>query len=148
MRVLQYWPHRWYKVYFNKVLKCNYNTLILVTISLPFTIDVTNLTIASFVSWFKILSQYGACIVLFIGFGRAMQYPSRFHGECKHPKMMHILYLNFITLFKWPPTINMKNFVILSFTWINMKACYIDHGISILKISFLFHGLRYYHNMM
>jgi len=39
----------------NQVLKCNYNTLILVIISLPFTINVTNLTISSFI-W---INMYG-----------------------------------------------------------------------------------------
>jgi hypothetical protein len=52
MKVLQYWPHWWYKVYFNKVLMCNYNTFILVLISLSPTINVINLTIPSFVPWF------------------------------------------------------------------------------------------------
>ncbi len=50
-------------------------------VSLPYTINLTNLTIPSFVSWFKILSQYGVGIVFFLGFGRAMQHPSKFHGE-------------------------------------------------------------------
>jgi hypothetical protein len=80
---------------------CNCNMFILVIISLPFTINVTNLTIPSFVPWFKILSQYGIGIILFIGFGEAMQYPSKFQGECKYPKMMYVLHLNSITLFKW-----------------------------------------------
>jgi hypothetical protein len=40
---------------------------------LCFTINVTNFIISSFVSWFKILSQYGAGIVFLLGFGRAMQ---------------------------------------------------------------------------
>jgi hypothetical protein len=57
-------------------------------VSLPFTINVTNLTIPSFVPWFKILSQYGASIVLLLGFGKAMQYLSKFQGECKYSKMM------------------------------------------------------------
>jgi hypothetical protein len=61
-------------------------------------INVTNLTISSFVPWFKILSQYGAGIVLLLGFGRVMQYPSKFHGECKYFKMMQVLHLNSITL--------------------------------------------------
>jgi hypothetical protein len=73
-------------------------------ISLPFTINVTNLTIPSFVSWFKILSQNGASIVLLLGFGKAMQYPSKFQGEYKYPKMMKVLHLNSITLFKWVST--------------------------------------------
>jgi len=30
----------------------------------------------------------------------AMQYPFKFQGECKYPKMMQVLYLNSITLFK------------------------------------------------
>jgi hypothetical protein len=88
MKVLQYLPHSWYKVYFNKVFKCNYNTLILMIVSLPFTMNVTNLTITSFVSWFRILSQYGANIIFLLGFAKATQYPSKFHGECKCPKMM------------------------------------------------------------
>ncbi len=40
---------------------------------LCFTINVTNLTIPSFVSWFRMLSQYGEGIVFLLGFGRAMQ---------------------------------------------------------------------------
>jgi hypothetical protein len=56
--------------------------------SLPFTFNVTNLTIPSFAPWFKILSQYGVGIVLLIGFGKVMQYPSKFQGECKYPKMI------------------------------------------------------------
>ncbi len=43
-----------------------------------------------------------------------------FHGECKYPMMMQVLHLNSIILFKWPFTVNVKNFVIPSFTWINM----------------------------
>jgi hypothetical protein len=85
---------------FNKVLMCTYNTLIFVIILLCFTIIVTNLTILSFVSRFRILSQYGACIVFLLGFGRAMEYPCTFHGECKYPKMMQVLHLNSIILFK------------------------------------------------
>jgi len=60
-------------------------------VSLPFTINVTNMTIPSFVSWFNILSQYGASIEFLLGFGRAMQHLSKFHGECKYPKMMQVL---------------------------------------------------------
>jgi hypothetical protein len=122
MKVLQYWPHRWYKVYFNKVLKWNCNMFILVIISLPFTIDVTNLTISSFVSWFRILSQYVKSIVFLLGFGRAMQYPSKFHGECTYSKMMSVLYLNSIILFKLHFTINVKNFAKFSFIWITISA--------------------------
>jgi hypothetical protein len=110
------------RFYFNKVLKCNYNIFILMIVSLPFTINVINLTIPSFVSWFRILSQYGANIVFFLSFGRAMQYPSKFHGECKYPKMMQVLHLNSITLFKWHFTINLKNFAIPLFIWINMSG--------------------------
>ncbi len=76
------------KSHFNKVLMCNCDTFNLMTISLPFTINVTNLTIPSFVPWFKILSQYGVNIILLLGSGKAMQYPSKFEGECKYPKMM------------------------------------------------------------
>jgi uncharacterized membrane protein len=68
--------------------------------SLPFTINVINSTIPSFVPWFKILSQYGASIVLLLSFGKVVQYP-KFQGECKYPKMMQVLHLNSITLFKW-----------------------------------------------
>jgi hypothetical protein len=120
MRVLQYWPHWWFKVYFNKVLMCNYNTFILMIVSLPFTINVINLIIPSFVPWFRISSQYGVSIVFLLGFVRVMQYLSTFHGECKYPKMMQVLHLNSRTLFKWHFTINVKNFAIPSFTWINM----------------------------
>jgi hypothetical protein len=134
MRVLQYWPHWWYKVYFNKVLKCNYNTLILKIISLPFTINVTNLTISSFVPWFRILSQYGVGIVFLLDFSRIMQHPSKFHGECKYPKIMHVLELNSMILFKRPFTINVKNFAIPSFTWINIcLTWYSERGINIRK---------------
>jgi hypothetical protein len=79
---------------------CNYNTFIVVIVSLFFIINVINLTIPSFVPWFRILLEYSAGIVLFLGFGRAMQYPSKFHGECKYPKMMHVLHLNSMTLSK------------------------------------------------
>ncbi len=41
-------------------------------VSLLFTINVITSTIPSFVPWFRILSQYGARIVLLIGFGKAM----------------------------------------------------------------------------
>jgi hypothetical protein len=44
--------------------------------------------ITSFVSWFKILSQYGAGIIFLLGFGRVMQYASKFHGEYKYLKIM------------------------------------------------------------
>jgi len=40
-------------------------------------------------------------ILFLLGFGRVVQYPSKFQGECKYPKMMHILHLNYIALFKW-----------------------------------------------
>jgi hypothetical protein len=80
---------------------CKCNTLILLIVSLPFTINVTNSTIPSFVPWFRILSQYGVGIVLLLGFGKAMQYPPKFQSECKYPKMMQVLHLNSIILFKW-----------------------------------------------
>jgi len=57
-------------------------------VSLPFTINVTNIIIPSFVSWFRILSQYGVGIVFLLGFGKDIQYPSKFHNECKYPKTM------------------------------------------------------------
>jgi hypothetical protein len=85
-------------------------------ISLTFTIDVANLTIPSFVSWFMILSQYNENIVSLLGFGRVTQYPSKFHGEYTYPKMMQVLHLNSITLVKLPFIINVKNFAIPSFT--------------------------------
>jgi hypothetical protein len=37
------------------------------------------------------LSQYGASIIYFLGFGRAMQHPSKFHGEWKYLKLMQVL---------------------------------------------------------
>jgi hypothetical protein len=120
MRVLQYWPHWWYKVFFNKVLMSNYNTFILMIVSLHFTINVINLTRSSFVPWFRILSQYGTWFVFLLGFGRVMQYLSTFYGECKYPKMTRVLQLNSIILFKWYSSINVKNFTIPSFIWINM----------------------------
>jgi len=83
-----------------KVLKCNCNTLVLMIFSLPFTINVTNLIIPSFVSWFRILSQYGMGIIFVLSFGKVMQYPSKFHGESKYPKMMQVLHLNSIILFE------------------------------------------------
>jgi len=52
---------------------CTCNTFIFVIVLLYFTINVTNLIIPSFVSWFRILSQYGTGIVFLLGFGRAMQ---------------------------------------------------------------------------
>jgi len=52
---------------------CTCNTFIFVIVLLYFTINVINLIIPSFVSWFRILSQYGAGIVFLLGFGRAMQ---------------------------------------------------------------------------
>ncbi len=52
---------------------CTSITLIFVIVLLCFTINVTNLRIPSFVSWFKMLSQYGVGIVFLLGFGRAMQ---------------------------------------------------------------------------
>jgi hypothetical protein len=67
-----------FKGHFNKVFMCNCNTFILVIISLSFTINVTNSTISSFVPWFRMLSQYDASIVLLLGFGKGMQYPSKF----------------------------------------------------------------------
>ncbi len=65
-------------------------------------INVINLTISSFVSWFRILSQYGVSIILLIGFGRAMQYPFKFHGECKYSKMMQVLHLKSIRHIQTP----------------------------------------------
>jgi len=67
---------------------CNCNTFILVIVSLFFTINVTNLTVPLFIPWFRILSQYGVAIILHLGFGKAMQYPYKFQGGCKYPKMM------------------------------------------------------------
>jgi hypothetical protein len=64
---------------------CNYNMFILVIVSLPFTIDVTNLTILSFVPWFRILSHYGVGIVLFLRFANAMQYLSQFQVNANIP---------------------------------------------------------------
>jgi len=80
------------------------------------------IAIPSFVSWFKILSQYGVGIIFLVNFHKATQYPSKFHGECKYPKMMQVLHLNYITLCKWHSTINVKNFAIPSFIWINMSG--------------------------
>jgi len=80
-------------------------------------INVTNLTISSFVSWFRILSQYGAGIVLFLGFGRAMQYPSKFHGECKYFKMMKVLHLNSITPLFHNRCPNSKRYVMVNILW-------------------------------
>jgi hypothetical protein len=73
----------------------------------------------------------------------------KFHGEWKYPMMMQVLHLK------------LHNFVqvdLLSLMWRTLqyfhllksirKARYIEHGICILKNIFLFHGLRYYHNMM
>jgi hypothetical protein len=65
---------------------CNCNTFILVIVSLPFTINVINLIIPSFIPWFMILSQYGVSIVLLIGFARAMQYPSKFQVNANIPR--------------------------------------------------------------
>jgi hypothetical protein len=36
-------------------------------------INMTNLTISSFVLWFRIFPQYGVGIVLLLGFGKVMQ---------------------------------------------------------------------------
>jgi uncharacterized membrane protein len=65
---------------------CNCNIFILMIVSLPFTIYVINLTIPSFIPWFRILSQYGVGIVLLLGFVRAMQYPSKFEVNTNIPK--------------------------------------------------------------
>jgi len=58
-------------------------------------------------------------------------------------QISHVLHLNFITLFKWPSTINVKNFVIFSFTWLLYWA-----QNRYFKKLHLFHGLKYYCNMM
>ncbi len=75
-----------YKAYFNKILMCNCYNFILMIISLPFTINLINLTIPSFIPWFRILSQYGIGIVLLLGFATAMQYPSKFQMNANIPR--------------------------------------------------------------
>jgi hypothetical protein len=119
-----------------------------VIILLCSTINVTNLTIPSFVSWFKILSQYGTSIIFLLSFGRVKQYPSMFHDEWKYPKMIHVLHLNSITLCKSS---------ILSSMWRTLQyphlfesiclAWYSEYGISILEKNLLFHGLWFYCKM-
>jgi hypothetical protein len=64
---------------------CNCNTFILVIVSLPFTINVINLTIPSFIPWFRILSQYGVGIVLLLHFVSVIQYPSQFQMNANIP---------------------------------------------------------------
>jgi hypothetical protein len=117
---------------------CNYNSLILMIVSLPFTINVTNLTIPLFIPWFRILSQYGASIVLLLGFNKAMQYPRKLQGECKHPNMMLVLHLHSITCSNGPSNINVKNFIIPHFLQSICMASYSEYGISISKTLFCF----------
>jgi hypothetical protein len=133
-------------VYFNKVLECNCNTLILMIVSLPFTINVTNLTILSFVSWFKILLEYGASIVfLFFWVGLHNTRPSFMVNE-NIPRWWGISFKlhNFVQvtfyhqceeLYKYPHLLNQ------CLVWYN------EHGISIFKKIILFSGLQYYHKI-
>jgi len=55
-----------------------------------------------------------------LSFAMAMQYAFKFQSECKYPKMMQVLHLNYITLLKEPSNIIVNNFAIPSFSWINM----------------------------
>jgi hypothetical protein len=132
---------------------CNCNTLILVVISKPFTIYVTNLTIFSFVPWFRISSQYGVGIALLIGFGKAMQYPPPPPPQVS--KWMQISQNDVSISFK------LHNFVQVDFLTLMWRilqflhffksicmASYNEHGISIKKNILLFHGLWYYCKMM
>ncbi len=53
--------------------------------------------------------------------------------------MIRVLHLNSITLFKWPSTINVTNFAIPSFTWINMyDMIYWTWNLFIFLMSFCF----------
>jgi len=61
--------------------------------------------------------------------------------------MIWVFHLKFVTLLKWPSTINVTNFAIPSFIWINMSGMiYWTWNIYINVL--LFHGLGYYRNMM
>ncbi len=71
-----------------------------------------------------------------------------FHGECKYPMMMHLLHLNSIILLKWNLPSMWKTLQYFHLLESICKACYIEHGIIFFKNILLFHGLRYYHNMM
>ncbi len=65
-----------------------------------------------------------------------------------YQNMIWVLHLNSIILFKWPSTINMTNFAIPLFTWINMyNMIYWTWNKFFLNV-LLFHGLRYYCNVM
>jgi hypothetical protein len=74
--------------------------------------------IPSFVSWFKILSQYGVGIVFLLGFGRAMQYLSWWMQISKNDVGMAFRLHIFVQVKYY--TINVKNFALPSFTWINI----------------------------
>ncbi len=71
------------------------------------------------------MSQYGVGIVFLLGFGRFMQYPSMFHGECKYPKMMQVLHLNSITLSNCEELCNTLIYLNKYVAW------YSEHGINI-----------------
>jgi hypothetical protein len=82
---------------------CISNTFNFVIVLLCFTINVTNLIISSFVSWFRMLSQYGEGIVFFLGFGRAIQISQ---DDVGITFKLH----NFVQVVHY--TINVKNFTI------------------------------------
>jgi hypothetical protein len=72
---------------------------------------MANLIILSFVSWFKMFSQYGADIIFLLGFSRTMQISQ---DDASIAFKLH----NFVQVVHF--TINVKNFTIFLFIWINM----------------------------
>ncbi len=72
-----------------------------------------------------------------------------FHGECRYPMMMHLLHLNSIILFKWDLLPLMwKTLQYLHLLESICRACYIEHGINILRNIHMFHGECKYPMMM
>ncbi len=103
-------------------------------------------SLISIIAWFKILSQYGAGIILFLGLVSIMKYPPNF-------KWMKISQDDASITFKH------HNFVqedLLTSMWRTLQylhllesiclASYNEHGINISNV--LFHGLQYYRKMM
>jgi hypothetical protein len=78
-----------------------------------------------------------------------MQYPSKFQGECKYPKMMHVLHLKLHNFIQMDLLTSMWR--TLQYPHLLESICmtsFNEHGINIFKNIIMFHGLRFYYKMM
>ncbi len=73
----------------------------------------------------------GYCI--FLGFGKSMQYPSKFQGECKYRKMIQVLHLKFHDFIQVDLLTSMwRTLQYLHFLEPICLASYNEHGIIII----------------